>query len=194
MMYESASSKVRDPWKPLEFVTVDSTTFLGQYCHVVFVSGFSYSTVRKHFPAITKEFKDFDIDALAELKSIDMDVFPIKNHWKMTGFLKGAKAIAREGFYDFKKRLKDGGKDVLEDLPGIGPKTKKHLAMIIGLEDTAKDDVWLVRCADACSTNVETLVSYLSKEYGKSKQHMDAILWQYCQRFQEIPPTSGIGE
>ena len=193
MMYENASSQVDDVWKPCKFSDVDSTVFLSNYCHVVFVSGFRYSVVRKHFPAIRKAFKNFDLDALSKLASIDANALPIRNKPKATGFLKGAKAIAAEGFDAFKKRLEASGMDALEDLPGIGKITKRHLAMAIGLVDTAKPDVWLTRCAEACSTDVETLISFLSKEYGESKQHVDAVLWEYCQQFQEIPPMIEAG-
>lgn len=189
-MYENASAEVGDPWEPHEFSAVDATTFLGEYCWVVFVSGFRYAVVRKHFDALTKAFANFDLDAVAKIDEIDVDTLPIRNERKATGFLRGARQIADEGYDEFKERLWADGKDVLDELPGIGPKTKKHLAMVIGLEDTAKDDVWLVRCAEACSMTVGQLVSYLSKEFDETKQRVDAVLWEYCEEFQEIPPTT----
>ena len=189
-MYENALAKAGDVWEPHEFSDVDATKFLESYCWVVFVSGFRKAVVETHFTAITTAFKDFDLDALTQMVEVDVDTLPIKNRRKASLFLRGAKLIATEGFDAFKERLREDGKDVLEELPYIGNKTKKHLAMVIGLEDTAKDDVWLVRCADECSMTVGQLVSYLSKEYNETKQHVDGALWQYCERFQEIPPTT----
>ena len=189
-LFENASAEVGELWEPYKFSDLDATEFLESYCWVVFTSGFQNAVVQKHFAAITAVFKDFGLDALAEMAEVDVDVLPIKNERKASGFLQGAKAIASEGFDDFKERVREGRQDVLEGLPGIGPKTRKHLAMAIGLDDTAKDDVWLVRCADACSTTVEQLVSYLSEKYGRTKQQVDAVLWQYCEEFQKIPPTA----
>ena len=93
----------------------------------------------------------------------------------------------------FKGRLAEGGLDVLEELPGIGPVTKRHLAKNIGLEDTAKPDVWLVRCADECGADsVHELVSFLSGANPSFKAHqIDTILWDYCQRFQAVPLAAG---
>ena len=189
-MYENALANIGDVWEPHEFSDVNATKFLESYCWVVFASGFRNAVVETHFAAITAAFKDFDLDALAEMAEVDVSALPIKNERKASGFLQGAKLIAAEGFDEFKERLQEGRQDVLEELPGIGPTTKKHLAMVIGLDDTAKDDVWLKRCAKACSTTVDPLVSYLSKEYSATEQHVDAVLWQYCRDFQEIPPTT----
>lgn len=189
-MYENALADVDEVWQPQEFSTVNATDFLREYCWVVFGSGFRNAVVRKHFAAITEAFVQFDLDSVASIEEVDVDALPIRNERKATGFLQGAKVIAAEGFEEFKERLRADGRDVLDELPGIGPKTKKHMAMAIGLEDTAKDDVWLVRCADACSMNVGQLISHLSKEYDQAKQYVDAVLWQYCEKHQRIPPTT----
>ena len=138
-------------YKPLDFDAVGATQFLGEYCYAVFTSGFRTAIVAQHAQAIAKAFKNFDLDALARIDSIDLAVVPIKNERKVKDFLKGAKAIANEGFKAFKARLKEGGMDVLGELPWMGRANRQHLAMIFGLADTAKDDVWLRRCAEEAS-------------------------------------------
>lgn len=126
---------------------------------------------------------------------VERDRLPIRNKRKADGFLAGCRMIAERGFDAFKRRLEDRGVDLLEELPGVGPVTKHHLAKNIGLRDTAKPDVWLVRCAEACgTTSVDEFVSFLHSAYPSFKTHqIDTILWDYCQRFQELPQTGGLG-
>lgn len=123
-MYENALANIGEVWEPYEFTAVNATRFLESYCWVVFASGFRNAVVETHFAAITAAFKDFDLDALAEMAEVDVNALPIKNERKASGFLQGAKLIAAEGFDEFKKRLQEGRQGVLEELPGIGPTTK----------------------------------------------------------------------
>ena len=157
---------------------LDERTFLGQYCWVVFASGFNVSILEKHFEKISEVFQDFEPDDVAGMKPVKVENLPIRNKSKADGFLKGAKMVHEEGWKNFKARVAAGGTDVLTALPYIGERTKKHLAMIIGLKDTAKPDVHLVRCAEECSTTVEELVSFLADEYGMTKHKVDAVLWE----------------
>ena len=193
-MFEVAHREVTVPsWIDIEnkatFEILDEATFLAKYCWVIFVSGFAYSVLSKHWEAISKIFKDFEPRAVYGMKSVELDKFPIKNQRKINSFLEGSKAIEREGFGNFKARLKNSENsiDMLEELEGIGPITKFHLAKSIGLADTAKPDIWLRRCAKECSTNVENLVSFLSDEYNMTKYEVDGILWDYCRTNQKIP-------
>lgn len=64
---------------------------------------------------------------------------------------------------------------------------EKHLAMTIGLTDTAKDDRWLERCAEACSATFDEFVSYLAKTCEISKQKVDSYLFLYCKDHGRIP-------
>lgn len=171
----------------LDFDKLSTTDFLEKYCWVVFACGFNYKIVKANFPEIAIVFKNFDLDALADLEPIKKDALPIKHKRKADNFLKGCKMIAREGFDGFKSRLREGGMDVLKELPYIKDVTKYHLAMDIGLQDTAKPDRWLQKCAEACSTTVDELAVYLADEYDMEKRMVDFVLWDYCQRFQSIP-------
>ena len=62
------------------------------------------------------------------------------------------------------------------------------------MEDTAKPDVWLERCAQECAAlNGHELVSFLhGVNPSLEAQQIDTILWDYCQRFQATPPTDGV--
>ena len=176
-----------------DFDTLGPSEFLAEYCHVVFSAGFRVRTVWQHADETAKAFKHFNLEALAETDSIDLSTVPIKNERKVESFLAGAKAIHAEGFDAFKARVKAGGMDELKSLKYIGDVTKKHLAMITGVANTFKNDVWLCRCADECGASVEALVEFLATEFQLDKFCVDTTLWEYCQRNQRTPPTTGSG-
>ena len=193
-MFKAAREVVPEPtYTPHDFNSLKSTSFLAQYCHVVFASGFNATVAADHAKALAKSFKGFKLADLAQMRAVnarDLGRFPIKNLRKINGFLNGAKAIAEEGYGKFRARVQEGGKEVLMELPYIGRVTVKHLAMITGVEDTAKDDVWLVRCANECSTNVSALVEFLASEFDLKRWEVDCILWEYCRQSGHIPPTN----
>lgn len=164
---------------PNTFKNLRSKQFLSEYCWVVYASGFKVAILETIFPDLKAAFKDFELDELAKMKSTKPVLAIFNNERKANSFLAGSKRIAQEGFSEFKKRLQNTCVDMLEELPGIGPITKFHLAKNIGLVDEAKPDVWLVRAADACSSTVKELVAFLSEKYGMSRHAVDVILWRY---------------
>lgn len=164
---------------PETFKNLRSKRFLSEYCWVVYASGFKESTIKAIFPELQIAFKNFELKQLAQMKSTKPVLAIFNNERKANSFLEGSKVIAKCGFSAFKKRLHNEGVDMLEELPGIGPITKFHLAKNIGLVDEAKPDVWLVRAAKACSSEVQELVAFLSDKYGISRHTVDVILWRY---------------
>lgn len=162
------------------FKNIKSKKFLRHYCWVVYASGYSANNLETIFPRLETSFEDFDITALSKMKSIKpvLKVFNLPR--KANNFLDGAKMIAKEGFGTYKKRLKKGGIEALEELPGIGRITKFHLAKNIGLADTVKPDRWLERAARKCkAASVEELVDYLSEKFESSRHVVDVVLWRY---------------
>ena len=184
-LFEAALDAVgnRADWADIDqektWNSLDEREFLGQYCWVVFASGFRVSILEKHFEKISEVFHDFEPADVAGMKPPKVENLPIRNKSKVYGFLKGAKMIHEEGWKNFKVRLGTEGSDVLTKLPYIGDTNKYHLVKNIGLEDTAKPDVHLVRCAEECSATVEELVSFLADEYEMTKHKVDAVLWEY---------------
>lgn len=161
------------------FANLKSKQFLAEYCWVVFASGFKVSTIEAIFPQLKEAYKNFDLEPLSRMRSIRPVLEIFNNERKAKAFLEGSKSIAREGFSNFKKRLRKEGIDMLEELPGIGPITKLHLAKNIGFVDEAKPDVWIVREADLCSSTPKELVEFLGEMYGLSNHVVDVILWRY---------------
>ena len=161
------------------FKRVTASKFLEEYCWVVYVMAFKVSTIDSIFPRLRKAFKNFDLDSLARMRSVSDVLSIFNNERKADWFLKGSKAIAKEGFPKFKSRLKEQGMSVLEALPGIGPISKFHLAKNIGFIDEAKPDRHLVRAAELCNATVDELVTFLSGKYGLSRHVVDVVLWRY---------------
>ena len=137
------------------------------------------------FSEMKKVFKEFDPVALVRMKpEPTVKKLPIKNLKKTTAFLAGAIRVHEKGWKNFKeciekKRLKKDKLEMLKKLPGIGDISKYHLAMDIGLIDPAKPDIPLSRCGKDCATDVDTLVSFLSETYNKTKYEVDMILFRY---------------
>ena len=191
-LFETACEMVReDVPRPKNWQRLNEKTFLAVYCGVIFASNFKARIVDAKFPAMKKVFQQFDLAALVRMKAgPTAKKLPIQNLRKTTLFLKGAKQIYDEGgWQQFKKRIqkKRGKKEklaVLMELPGIGSITKYQLAKDIGLVDTAKPDIWLRRCAKHCSTDVCTLVAFLSEEYHKKQYEVDMILFRYKSGYQ----------
>lgn len=190
-MFETARRDAMLPksFEPVRFEDVDEQLFLGEYCWVVFASGFKNAIVREKFPGIEAAFHGFDPDRIAAMGAVDPETLPIRHAGKVNGFINGCRAIAAEGFDAFKQRIAADGPDVLEELPWIGPTTKSHLAKNIGF-NMYKPDIWLVRCAKACDATVAELVAYLVDAFPPVEEHeVDTILWTYCEQFQAIPPV-----
>lgn len=123
------------------FGTMTLKDFLSNYCWVVYTSGFKVSVIEKKFAEIERAFKGFDVEKISRIRSLG-PVFRVFRHQKKAAsFLKGAMLIRKEGFPKFKERVMKQGVKALEELPGIGRITKKHLARNIGVSDVAKDDV-----------------------------------------------------
>lgn len=189
-MLETARAHVDDPWEPWDFKDLDLEGFLKSYLHVIFVSGFRNAVVERHFDTIVRKFHNLDLDRIVAMKSIDAKTLPIRHQRKADAFLKGCKLIHAEGWETFKQRMRKDGRIVLKGLPYMGPATNRHLAMVIGLEDTEKPDTWMKQCAAACSATVEEMGTFLSRKHGLPRQKVDAYLWQYCRDNQRIPLPS----
>ena len=173
--------------EPCKFERVRCRQFLRVYLWVVYVSGFRYCVVKKHFPALKAAFRNLDLDAIARIRQINVDRLPIRNKRKADWFLEGCSLIRAEGWRSFKRRLAANHRAVLRELPGIGPVTWQHMALRLGLEDTEKCDTWMMQCAAECDTTVGKLVTYLSGMYGLRRQQVDYYLWKYCSDNQKLP-------
>ncbi len=166
---------------PELFDRMGCAEFLGEYCWVVYASGFRVDVLTRKFEQLKAAYCEFHADRICRLPSADAALAVINNRRKAAGFIAGCRRIHTEGFERFKARVKAGGLDALRSLPYIGPVTAKHLARNIGLLDVPKDDVWLVRLAnDFGAADVEELTGHIAREFGERKGVVDLILWRFC--------------
>lgn len=160
---------------------LDAKEFLSQYCQAIFAAGLNWAVMEKHLEGLREVFKDFDLEAIADMEPIEREKLPIKRKDKADGFLKGAKLVHREGWDGFKNRLKREGPDVLKELPFIGDTLKQQVAQYIGLADTPQESFHLRRCAEHCgASSVDELVGFLAAEFKTQRRQVDAILWEWC--------------
>lgn len=163
------------------FLRMRATAFLTEYVWVVYASGFRVAVVRSKFPALRKAFADFDLKRLARMRSPRAALRIIANERKAGCVLRGAQAIAVEGFSQFKQRILGEGPAALVRLPGIGPITKDHLARNIGLASVAKDDVHIQRVRRLFGyTNKDAFARRLASRFGHPEGLVDLVIWQYC--------------
>lgn len=187
-MLETARKYVGDElFTPYNFEEVDLEIFLRTYLWVIYVAGFRNAVVEQHFVCIKAAFQDLDLDRIVAMEAVDANMLPIRNQRKADAFLQGCRSIHTEGWQGFKQRLMAGGQTVLGELPWMGPATKQHMALVLGLEDTEKCDTWIMQCADACSATVDEMVTFLSQEYDLTRQQVDNYLWKYCRDHQRMP-------
>ena len=163
------------------FKNIKSKEFLSHYCWVIYAYYFKESVLEQKFDWIERAFKYFDIQKISKMSSIKPVLRVFNNESKARIFLKGAKMINKQGFSQFKKRVLKEGMRTLQELPGIGEITQKHLARNIGLGDIAKNDVHIQKLVEYFDAkNEKELVKYLSKIYGEKKGVIDVILWRFC--------------
>ncbi len=154
--------------------------FLTEYCWVVYAAGFKVRILEAKFPGIRSSFCEFELDKLAQMASVEPVLEVFGNRRKAESFLQGSKCIISEGYEKFCRRLKTQGRMVLIDLPGIGKITSRHLARNIGLEDVAKDDIWLIRIKESLGwATVDKLVAYLADHFSESRFTVDLVLWRF---------------
>ena len=145
----------------------------------------------QHAQAIAKAFKNFDLDALARTDSIDLAVVPIKNERKVKGFLKGAKAIASEGFKAFKVRLKEGGMERSRRTALDGAGQSAAPSHDIRPSGHCEGSTFGLGVAQRNASFPASAPSFPSSPASMACRNgeVDAFLWDYCRRHQDIPPT-----
>ena len=188
-MLEKARDYVGDDvFSPYEFDDVGEREFLEQYLWTIFSSGFRWATLNKHFEGMASAFHDFDLDRIVAMDGIDAGVLPIRHQRKADAFLAGCRMVHEEGWDSLKERIRQRGCHVIAEFPYMGPKLQQHMAMVLGIEDTEKADIWMTKCAEACdSRSVDEMVTYLSTYYRLRRQQVDDYLWRYCTDHQDLP-------
>lgn len=155
--------------------------FCCEYVWVVYGSGFDVSIIENLFPDLELAFKNFDIDAIAGMPSVDPVLAVFGNRRKAECIVRGAKYLASVDFSEYKRRLAKEGIALLTELPGIGPITRDLLARNIGLASVAKNDTW-IRQLVACFGYSEhtSMIDSLAEYFGEKPGVVDLVLWRFC--------------
>lgn len=164
-------------FNPEAFKNLTPAGFFEAYWRAVHANGTQWAVPQ--LPDMTGMFKNFETMAQANMQSFTAAMSAFNQNEQGQSFLDGYKAIAEEGFAEFKKRLEASGISELENMPGIGPATKFYFAKDIGLDDAIKPDVWLARAAELCKATIDEMADFLSKEYNMRRGAIDAILHWY---------------
>ena len=177
-----------DVYVPYDFeAEVTQRVFLEQYLWTIYVSGFRNAIVERNFRELKRSFHNLSLKKIAAMRSVNAAKLPIRNKNKASAFLKGCKHLDAEGWRSFKKRILDTNGEAIRELPFMGEANAKLMQLSLGICDTEKPDVWMIRCAEACSATVEELVIFLAKDYELSRMQVDNYLWQFCRDHQRLP-------
>lgn len=163
------------------FIKITAQEFLREYAWVVYGAFFNVDTLEQMWPALKRAFRRFELPAVANMRSPSSVLKVFGNRRKAECVLRGARAIAAEGFPAFRSRIASAGTDSLTHLPGIGPVTKDLLARNTGLENTAKNDVWIKRLVTRFGAqNHDELAGFLARRTQEPIAVVDTILWRFC--------------
>lgn len=163
------------------FTKLTRRDFFGEYVWVVYVSGFSVAVIRDRYPRLKRAFKNFDVDAVAEMTSVETVLKVFGNRRKAECVVKCAKYLATVDFDDFKRRLRSEGPTLLKSLPGIGEITYTQLARNIGLASLAKNDTWIQQIVSGFGyAEFTSMIDSLATKFDEKPGVVDFVLWQYC--------------
>lgn len=163
------------------FSRVPARQFMEQYVWVVYAAGFRVAVVEKSWPRLERVFHNFDVEKIARMRSTRTVETVFANPRKARCVLAGARLIWSEGYRNFRERIARTGTDALTELPGIGEITKDHLARNVGLENTAKNDIWIQRLVTIVGArNHDQLASYLAETAKEAAGFVDLVLWRWC--------------
>jgi hypothetical protein len=164
-------------------VPLTESRFLCESAWVVLCSGFREAVVRKHFPAVSEAFHNWE-DATVIAHDADRcfaracKVFGHRG--KIRALIDIAQHVSEHGFSDVMNRARERGAASFCCLPYIGPATSLHLAKNLGL-DVAKPDRHLLRIAAIVGfSSPEELCRTISRETGDPTAVVDIVLWRFA--------------
>lgn len=167
----------------LSFNDTTETDFLREYAWVVLSAGMREYIIRRHFPAISRCFHDWQssktiVEQKDKCRLLALRIF--NNRRKINGIIETAHVINSFGFKSFKETISINPLQVLQSLPFIGPTTRYHLAKNIGLP-FAKPDRHLVRLANSIGySDVQQFCEDIAGHVGDSVPVVDIVLWRFA--------------
>lgn len=178
----------------LEFDKVVPDYFFSEYIWVVHATGFSAKAVGKMMPRLSKAYGPYHTLCNKTEKEMFKDVLPVCNHlakaravWETSKIL--SSEIKNSSWTQFRNE-KLSSPQLLQKLPYIGKITCFHLARNIGILESVKPDLHLVRMANKwgfsdCNKMCEEIQEgHLEKSGEKLPLGIiDLVLWYAASTF-----------
>lgn len=175
-----------------KFESVTPEKFFQEYIWTIHTTGFSAKAVGRFFSRLLEaygEYKDFAKET--ELKAHDR-VKPVCNNpqkisavWKTSRRM--AEGIEVKGWEQFREEQLSTP-ELIGTLPYVGKITRHHLARNLGLLDSVKPDLHLIRMAEYWNFEDCTSMCKALQEEGMPLGIVDLLLWYSASHFS----TTGI--
>jgi hypothetical protein len=157
--------------------------FLAEGAWVILSSGMRESVVARHFPRVSKAFKDWasaQVVAMNRRECEQQALQAFNNPSKIEAIASLCERVNSRGFERILEEVYIGGVSYLMTFNHIGPVTSFHLAKNIGL-DVVKPDRHLTRMAAAAGySSPEELCQNIAKITGEKISVIDIVLWRYA--------------
>lgn len=167
----------------VSFTKLTEADFLREASWVILSAGMSETVIRKHFPAISSAFENWEGAAVIvkHRRMCESAALAVFSHvGKITAILRLAIRVFEHGFEYIKERIRLNGVNYLQTFDYIGPVTSFHLAKNIGL-DVVKPDRHLVRLASALGfLSPAELCHTISAVTGERVSVVDLVLWRFA--------------
>lgn len=167
-------------------LSVDQVTesgFLREAAWVVLSAGFRESVLRKRFQCFSSAFLYWSSakSIMAQESTCRREALRVFNHQrKIEAVLTICDRVAREGFDQILRQLRQNGLEFISDLPFMGPITSLHLAKNLGLP-VVKPDRHLTRIAErAGCKSVQELCESIANTVGDALPVIDLVIWRYA--------------
>lgn len=181
----------------LDFNKVSPDHFFSEYVWVVHATGFSAKAVGKMMPKLSSAYGSYDVLCKKTETELYESVLPVCNNpskaksiWSMAKIMQAE--ISTNSWEKFRDN-KLSKPELLQKLPYIGKITCFHLARNIGILDSVKPDLHLVRMAKHWNfTDCNQMCIYLQEKHleksGKKLELgiIDLILWYSASTFGTI--------
>lgn len=165
--------------------TITPQSFLREYAWVVYASGFKVEILAKKWKNLSSAYFNFDpirIPTSAEdFAMLRQKVFEVIAHQNKFKAIMVTMMLVKKEWEILKRRVLTGRIDDLKQLGYIGNVTKYHLARNLGICDTGKPDIHIVRLSKHFGYNSPMKFIDKAAEIAKVKRGIvDLAMWAYA--------------
>jgi hypothetical protein len=162
---------------------IEEPDFLREAAWVVLSSGMREAVIRKHFPAVSVAFCEWEsalriLERKERCREQALTVFGHRG--KIDAILEIARRVGYEGFQAVKDKISQQGPTYIQTLPFMGKATAFHLAKNLGL-DVVKPDRHLVRVSEfAGYPSPHEMCVQIAESLGERVSVVDLVIWRFA--------------